>query len=87
MILKQYIRNKKTNNPIGVMLAELREGEVHIGYSLCHRNDNYDKQKGQAIAYSRLKSEKDINIPYSIIEEFGPFIQRAYKYFRVQKDS
>lgn len=86
MILKQYIRHRKTNNPIGIMLAELREGEVHVGYSLCHRHDNYDKAKGEIIAYSRLKSEKDIDVPYSILDQFIPFAERANKYFKVQKD-
>ena len=82
-MLKQYIRNK-FGNPIGVMLADLVDGELEMGYALCCKKDRYDKAKGLRIATHRLNYKGILNnIPHSIQAEYDRFENRAMKYFKL----
>lgn len=56
--LKQYIRNE-SNQPMGVMIATVNEENpmyVHIGVSLCHAHDKFDKTIGYNLAKNRIKN-------------------------------
>ena len=56
--LKQYIRDE-FNNPMGVMIATVDEENpmyVHIGVSLCHAHDKFDKIVGYNLAKNRTKN-------------------------------
>ena len=47
--LVQYVRNGK-NHRIGVVVAV---GKNQIGWSLCNKTDDFDKQRGLSIAIGR----------------------------------
>lgn len=56
--LKQYIRDER-NCPMGVMVATVNEENpmyVHIGVSLCHEHDKFDKTVGYNLAKNRAKN-------------------------------
>ena len=56
--LKQYIRDE-FNRPMGVMIATVDEENpmyVHIGISLCHEHDKFDKTVGYNLAKNRIKN-------------------------------
>ena len=56
--LKQYIRDER-NCPMGVMVATVDEENpmyVHIGISLCHEHDKFDKTIGYNLAKNRIKN-------------------------------
>lgn len=56
--LKQYIRDE-FNQPMGVMIAIVDEENpmyVHIGVSLCHEHDKFDKTVGYNLAKNRTKN-------------------------------
>ena len=56
--LKQYIRDE-FNNPMGVMIATVHEENpvyVHIGVSICHAHDKFDKTFGYNLAKNRIKN-------------------------------
>lgn len=77
-MLKQYVRDKNYN-PIGVMLAELKNGEVSWGYSLCHKKDTYNKAKGEMIAINRLNAETIAPVPKRMEEQWNKFAERCIK--------
>ena len=41
-------------NPRGVILAQPVGTEVHVGFSLCHADDQFDREKANMIAHARL---------------------------------
>lgn len=80
-MLKQYVRDKN-NNPIGVMLSVLVDDCIQYGYSICHKNDKYDKVKGMLIAFNRLNAKRMSAIPIKMESAFEDFIERSEKYWR-----
>ena len=68
--LKQYIRDER-NCPMGVMVATVNEENpmyVHIGVSLCHEHDKFDKTIGYNLAKDRVKNP---NNWYKIKSSYG----------------
>jgi hypothetical protein len=80
-MLKEYIRNKR-GNPIGILLSDNYAGVIEFGYSLCHKKDTYDKEKGHLIALGRLHHPKFLDFPNSIHEQYYRFQERSKKYFK-----
>lgn len=77
--LKQYIRNE-FNQPMGVMVATVNEENpmyVHIGVSLCHAHDKFDKTFGYKLAKSRIKNP---NSWYKLKKFYRSHFVAKYKY-------
>ena len=82
----QYIRDNKRNK-IGVMVAFRHDKEVYIGWSLCSKQDVFDREFGIGLAKNRAVKLFDyeyINdrLPYSILGDIEMFIDRCAKYFK-----
>lgn len=57
-MLKEYIRDEKTKQPRGIVVAIRENDEILYGYSLLNtRLDRFDKSLGLQIAVNRAKSE------------------------------
>lgn len=87
--IMEYIRDNK-NQKKGVMYA-FREGNVvYSGWSLCHRINKFDKERGLDIAKARAEKVRDgerlsiiDDIPYSITNKFLDFLERrCVTYFK-----
>jgi hypothetical protein len=99
MFKKLYKLNKSRNGKttfsrkqIGYLVAGVLDGSVTLGYSLCHRLDEYDVVDGEkkphwgrSMAINRaLKWSGDnlIQIPHSIFSEACKFTERCNKYYK-----
>ena len=83
-MIKQYLRNSN-NTPIGVMLADLRDGNLVFGWSVTNPADRYNRKLGDLIAANRLNADtpnQDIVVPTVMFFHMDEFILRAQKYFR-----
>lgn len=82
---KKYIRDKN-NNPKGVLIAikvDSPEGNYFtVGYSLCAKNDTYNKRLGMKIAMQRCGTISAWAIPRSIEATLLAFIERCKPYFK-----
>lgn len=54
--LIEYVRDRK-GRPFGCVAAV---GKDKIGYSICHKEDQFDKKLGRKIAIERAKKEEPI---------------------------
>jgi hypothetical protein len=67
-------------SPIGVVVADIIDGQVKIGWSKCMRKDHFNKRLGKQIAQERmLKCHKEP--PREIIPYIAKMKERASKYF------
>lgn len=72
----------------GVVIATKNpadENEILITGSVCHRNDEFDLQKGIGIARTRAKSMsagRDVKVPRSLKHPMEYLSGRAQKYFK-----
>lgn len=87
-ILKQYIRNPKTNQPRGVAVAVKHNNEIRYGFSLLNtKMDKFDKTVGYNIAMNRAMSDA-YSLPNTperenmVMDAFNSLEQRALKYFK-----
>lgn len=53
-MLVKYVRNRK-RRPVGVVVAT---GKYHVGWSLCDKKDEWDKEVGMAMAVGRAVMPK-----------------------------
>ena len=70
-VMRYYIRNKKSQEPRGVLVSFKMGDKVLVGYAMCHQEvDNFDRETGTKIAVARaLKWE---NYEYNVLkDEFG----------------
>jgi hypothetical protein len=89
-------KDKKGNvisrKQIGNLVAGICEGSmVAIGYSLCHRNDQYNVINGirtpgfgEYVAYERAVKyafDSELNVPISIKKDVERFAERCKKYY------
>ena len=91
-VIKQFLREYSWNedergNPIGVLLAEVKDNKLAFGWSVMSPLDNWNKQLGQKIAQNRLNNfdpsvEQAVIVPTIMVETMTYFIQRAEKYFQ-----
>ena len=82
----QYIRDNKRNK-IGVMAAFRHNEEVYIGWSLCSKQDVFDREFGIELAKNRAVKLFDYEyisdkFPYSILGDLEMFIDRCVRYFK-----
>ena len=77
-MLIKYVRDNK-RRPIGVVVAV---GATKVGWSKCHRADDWDKKMGLKIAIGRAYHPKDIPAPYCMRPEVDQMEQRSLAYFK-----
>lgn len=82
----KYVRNRM-EHPIGVVVAV---DSNKIGWSMCHKEDRWNKQLGRTIAINRawegLSLEDNLKkAPACMQEEIKAMYVRAEKYFRTEK--
>lgn len=80
-----YIRGKK-QNPKGVLVAVKKgnQGNFHIGYSMCRKDDTFNKTMGVKIALGRAETtnlETFTKTPYAIRKNLTDFVQRCERYY------
>jgi hypothetical protein len=82
----QFIRKKKTKEPVGILLAHTIDEKVFIGFSKCNtKYDKFKKDVGINIAVGKsveLKNKERVDIPYCIKDDLPKFINRCYKYYK-----
>lgn len=49
--------NFTRGNPRGVILAQPAGTDINVGFSLCHADDQFDREKANMIAMARLKNK------------------------------
>ncbi len=85
--LKEYIRDEKNQNPIGIAVAVRINDEIFYGFSICNKLDRFDKQRGLDIALRRAHAD-EYSLPLSaryqtlIDERYTSLENRAMKYFQ-----
>lgn len=91
-MLRQYIRNQN-NQVIGLMLADIIDGNVRIGISRCHKKDRFNKELADKIALARMQFEEHHNgisdmtalaAPF-VSEQIDRFNDRVKRYFKTNQ--
>lgn len=80
----RYTRNRKGERN-GCLVASVVDGKVRIGYSKCHKADEFDKSLARTIAEGRMmdaKKDYTTTMPSSLVEEFKRFNSRCGKYYK-----
>jgi hypothetical protein len=80
-----YVYNSR-RHPVGVLAAQPSMAdpkEVIIGWSKCNASagDRFNKQLGVQIAYERSAQSSYADVPESMTEDYGRFLDRARRYF------
>lgn len=83
-MIKQYIyRNRNgQRQKVGLFFGTTIKNQIVIGFSLCSREDKFDRDKALAIAVGRALSPKSQECPPSISDEACDFADRCVKYFK-----
>lgn len=95
-IMKVWKNKKGTEviakKQIGCLVAGVYDNHIVIGYSMCHRNDEYDVVNGKKLygfgkklAYKRAIKWADegmIQVPRSITKHVVKFAIRCKKYYK-----
>jgi hypothetical protein len=81
----QYLRHKN-KIPYGVLVAVKAEDGCRIGYSLCNKNDRFEKKMALKIAIGRANFNyvfgKNADMPYAITKALPQFIERCGRYYK-----
>ena len=80
-MLIKYIRKGKRQKK-GVLVAVPVDGQVRLGWSLCHKRDKFNKEFGKKIAISRALCGKQVKMPPSLKDEMNMFVIRASRYYK-----
>lgn len=87
-MLIQYLRhsvvpNKSKGIPYGVVIAQKDEtGKVSYGWSKCHVNDVFSKEKALMIAKNRSKNGWNAKIPEDVNHYMNSMVLRAERYYK-----
>lgn len=86
-MLKEYIRKRRNGKleKVGLLVAVEAGGFVRIGFSLCSKEDKFDKAKAEVIAVGRAYSDKSHDCPPSILGDAEAFAKRCVRYFKGAK--
>jgi len=77
-----YLRNSKRQK-VGLLLAEkdlAAPDTVRFGWSILHKNDEFNREFGLILAKERLKNNTPI--PIRLGPDISKFVNRAAKYFK-----
>lgn len=84
-MLKEYVRDRRTNQLKGCVVAIKENDKVAIGHSLCCPKDKFDKQFATKLAVERAKKVLDgreTEIPQSVSATHTKMFHRASKFFK-----
>jgi hypothetical protein len=84
MITQRILEKKLHRRRIGMFVANVTSGNnIIFGYSLCSKEDRFDKELAMKIAVGRLALEDaHMQIPRSVWGDFLHFYNRAGLYFK-----
>jgi len=68
---------------IGLVVAEKLDGVIHLGWSKCSSHDQFDLERAREIAYGRLITGTNSELPASFKHFMPDFILRCKKYYKV----
>ena len=79
----------KKNKRVGTFVSykvetEYKQPFFYVGYSLCNREDRFDKHLSLKIASERAKMMSVKDVPLSIKEDFKKFIDKCKRYYKVK---
>jgi hypothetical protein len=79
----QYVRNKK-RVPYGVLVAFKVGSGFICGYSLCNKNDRFNKKMALKIAIGRANTRSVIieEAPHDIRKMLPAFFDRCKRYYK-----
>lgn len=83
-MIKEYVRDKN-RNPIGILIATEKDGELLVGWSACNPKDQWSKDLGEFKAHCRLLplSPKRLErLPQNYRDQMGKFLVRCSRYYR-----
>lgn len=85
-------KNIISKKQIGYLIAGVKDDHIAIGYSMCHKNDDYDVIDGRRVpgfgrvlAYKRAIKWADegiIAVPPGIVKDTIRFVERCKKYYK-----
>lgn len=86
---------KRTNNggtPRGMFVAFIKDDELKFGWSLCHTNagDVFDEEMALKIAVGKASKNAEKSFaecPHSMRKKAYMFIDRAKRYYKIEKSS
>lgn len=84
-MIKQYIYTKRngSNRKTGVLIGIKDEsGDIVIGWSWCAKDDIFNKELGDNIAYHRAIFGTNKCVPYKLVPHLQPFADRCMRYFK-----
>lgn len=77
-MLVEYVRNRK-KRPIGVVVAT---GKYKVGWSLCDKKDEWDKEVGMAMAVGRAVLPKNEDPAQTVSRTVANMKQRAVEFYK-----
>ena len=78
MLIKYVRKNGAKSHPVGVVVAL---SATQIGWSLCHKDDKWDKDMAKYIAINRARGHRPKNVPQTVKNAMDAMKLRAEKYF------
>lgn len=83
MLIKYIVRNRnKQKQKVGCLVGVCVDGVVHVGYSLCHPDDVFDKTRAKQMALGRATKTGWKQYPASLKTDVEFFHQRCWRYFK-----
>lgn len=80
-----YIKKNSNGHKKGLLMSYVDEnGDLKLGYSMCHRNDKFNAKIGKYIAYHRAicLEQRHTTIPQVIKRHLEKFVVRCKKYYK-----
>lgn len=78
-LFKRIIRG---NRRVGSLVSVKTDDGFTIGFSLCRKEDKFDKLRSFDIAYNRAIIGTNVDIPKSIRNEVYEFVNRCERYYK-----
>jgi hypothetical protein len=81
--IAQNIHRNRNNRRarVGVLVSCCKDGVVKVGYSLCHKDDEFNAKEAYITAGKRM-AEKVITPPNSIRSDIEKFLDRCSRYYK-----
>ena len=77
-------KTKINRSPIGVLISTKINGELRLGWSLCHKKDKFNIERGIEYACNRAMYHYHDSepLPQSITIQYHNFAVKSAKYFK-----
>jgi hypothetical protein len=81
--LHKYVKNRKGQLTGVVLSTKTAVNQLGIGWSKCHKNDSFDKERGVSIALCRAISGSKVPFPHGFAVEVKEITNRGQRYFKI----